>query len=206
VDEYVIDEHILACSGALQIMTDSNIGTDSGLTPEDKRTLCDLARATIRAKALNEPLPEIPADTEGLRRKAGAFVSLHRRGMLRGCIGYIAAVAPLAQAVQEMALSAAFQDPRFEPLSADELDDLDIEISVLTPFVKVPGPETIVVGSHGLMIRKGHASGLLLPQVPEQFGWDRETFLAQTCQKAGLQPDAWQDPEAELYIFSADIF
>jgi AmmeMemoRadiSam system protein A len=187
-------------------MTHTKIGIDSGLSPEDKETLLALARTTIKARALGEPLPEVCAETDALRRKAGAFVSLHRRGMLRGCIGYVEAVAPLAHAVQEMALSAAFQDPRFEPLAAEELDDLDIEISVLTPFEKISDPERIVVGHHGLMIRKGHASGLLLPQVPEQFGWDRLTFLRQTCQKAGLRPDAWRDKDAELYIFSADIF
>jgi len=187
-------------------MTHTKNGIDSGLSPEDKKTLLTLARATIKARALGEPLPEVCAETDALRRKAGAFVSLHRRGMLRGCIGYVEAVSPLAQAVQEMALSAAFQDPRFEPLAAEELDDLDIEISVLTPFEKISDPERIVVGRHGLMIRKGYASGLLLPQVPEQFGWDRLTFLRQTCQKAGLRPDAWQERDAELYIFSADIF
>jgi len=126
--------------------------------------------------------------------------------MLRGCIGYVEAVAPLAQAVQEMALSAAFQDPRFEPLTVEEINGLEIEISVLTPFEKITDPQTVEVGHHGLMIRKGHASGLLLPQVPVQFGWDRQTFLCQTCQKAGLREDAWQDPDTELFVFSADIF
>ena len=178
----------------------------SGLSLEEKETLRDLARATIRARALGEPLPEIPAETEALRRKTGAFVSLHRRGMLRGCIGYVEAVAPLATAVQNMALSAAFEDPRFEPLAPEELDDLEIEISVLTPFEKISDPDGIEVGCHGLMIRKGPFSGLLLPQVPVQFGWDRQTFLRQTCQKAGLGPDAWQDADAELFIFSAEIF
>ena len=113
---------------------------------------------------------------------------------------------PLAQAVQDMALSAAFQDSRFEPLTVEELKELDIEISVLTPFEKITDPERIQVGCHGLMIRKGDRSGLLLPQVPVQFGWDRPTFLSQTCHKAGLEPDAWEDPDTELYIFSADIF
>jgi len=180
--------------------------TPSGLTPEEKTMLRDLARETIRARAMGESLPDVQADTDALSRKTGAFVSLHCRGMLRGCIGYVQAVAPLAQAVQDMALSAAFEDPRFEPLGAEELDGLEIEISVLTPFEKISDPESIEVGHHGLMIRKGHASGLLLPQVPVQFGWDRRTFLSQTCQKAGLVADAWQDSDAELFIFSADIF
>ncbi len=187
-------------------MAQSKTGIDSGLSAEEKRTLRELARDTIRAQATGVPLPAVSAGTQALRRKSGAFVSLHRRGMLRGCIGYVEAVLPLAEAVQEMALSAAFQDPRFIPLAADELDDLDIEISVLTPFEKITDTSCIEVGRHGLMIRMGRASGLLLPQVPLQFGWDRETFLAQTCQKAGLRPDAWKEPGAELFIFTADIF
>jgi AmmeMemoRadiSam system protein A len=180
--------------------------TQSGLTTEEKASLLELARASIRARVMGQALPSIPEGSEALSRKTGAFVSLHRRGMLRGCIGYVEAVMPLARAVQDMALSAAFQDPRFEPLSCEELEDLDIEISVLTPFEKISDPECIEVGRHGLMIRKGARSGLLLPQVPVQFGWDREVFLSQTCLKAGLGPDAWQDPDAELYIFAADIF
>jgi len=187
-------------------MAAAHTGSDSGLSPDEKKILQELARATIRARAAEKPLPDVEAGSDALRRKAGAFVSLHRRGMLRGCIGYVEPVLPLAETVQEMALSAAFHDPRFMPLTSDELDDLDIEISVLTPFEKITDVSRIEVGRHGLLIRKGRASGLLLPQVPVQSGWDRETFLSQTCQKAGLRPDAWKDPQAELYIFSADIF
>ena len=187
-------------------MVTTHSSNDPVLSRQDKQTLLDLARESIRARATGAPLPTVSAAPDVLRRRAGAFVSLHRRGMLRGCIGYIEAVLPLAEAVQDMALSAAFQDPRFMPLTADELDDLDIEISVLTPFEKITDASRIEVGRHGLMIRKGRSSGLLLPQVPVQFGWDRATFLAQTCQKAGLPPDAWKDPGAELFIFSADIF
>jgi len=187
-------------------MAAAHTGIASGLSPEEKQTLLKLARDTICSRATGKPLPAVSDATDALRRRSGAFVSLHRRGMLRGCIGYIEPVLPLIEAVQEMALSAAFQDPRFEPLSSEELSDLDIEISVLTPFEKITDAARIEVGCHGLMIRKGDCSGLLLPQVPVQFGWDRETFLAQTCQKAGLRPDAWKDLDAELYIFSADIF
>jgi len=187
-------------------MAAAHTGIVPGLSPEEKKTLLQLARDTIRSRATGNPLPAVSAATDALRRRSGAFVSLHRRGMLRGCIGYIEPVLPLIEAVQEMALSAAFQDPRFEPLSSEELSDLDIEISVLTPFEKITDAACIKVGRHGLMIRKGDCSGLLLPQVPVQFGWDRETFLAQTCQKAGLRPDDWKNPGVELYIFSADIF
>ncbi len=187
-------------------MANAQSSTRSGLSQDEKKTLRDLAQATIRARVMGESLPDLPDHTEALRRKTGAFVSLHRRGMLRGCIGYVEAVKPLAQAVQDMALSAAFHDPRFDPLTVEEIDDLDIEISVLTPFEKITDPGRIQVGHHGLMIRKGARSGLLLPQVPVQFGWDLPAFLSQTCQKAGLEPDAWQDSDTELFVFSADIF
>ncbi len=105
-----------------------------------------------------------------------------------------------------MASAAAFQDPRFSPLSADELKDLEIEISVLTPFKRITNIDEIQVGKHGILMRNGSSSGLLLPQVATDYGWDRTTFLEHTCQKAGLPKDAWKDKNTEIYIFSADVF
>ena len=105
-----------------------------------------------------------------------------------------------------MAIAAAFQDPRFEPLQPGELDDLEIEISVLTPLQEIKDAEEIIPGKHGIMIIKGPCSGLLLPQVATDHNWDRYTFLSQTCLKAGLPPDAWQENDAKIYIFSADVF
>jgi AmmeMemoRadiSam system protein A len=105
-----------------------------------------------------------------------------------------------------MALAAAFQDPRFRPLSAGELKDIEIEISVLTPFKRIAGIDEIQVGKHGIMMKNAGSSGLLLPQVATDHGWDRNTFLEQTCQKAGLPKDAWKDKKTEIYIFSADVF
>ena len=105
-----------------------------------------------------------------------------------------------------MAISAAFQDPRFEPMSAKELEDLDIEISVLTPMKPVTDINEIEVGKHGLMIVKDYYSGLLLPQVATEYGWDRETFLEHTCMKAGLPVNAWKDSDTKIYAFSADVF
>ena len=136
----------------------------------------------------------------------GAFVSLHRRGQLRGCIGYIEAVKPLLQTVREMAPAAAFQDPRFRPLQADELADLEIEISVLTPLKLIKSTDEIEVGRDGLYIVRGLNRGLLLPQVATQYHWDRQTFLEQTCNKAGLPGDAWKDPGTQIFIFRAEIF
>ena len=181
-------------------------GVDHGLTDQEKKTLLHLARTTIEARANDEPLPSCEAITQPLQEKRGAFVSLHRKGLLRGCIGYINAVKPLHQTIQEMALAAGFQDPRFPPLDREELVDLDLEISVLTPLREITDINEIQVGTHGLMIVQGNYSGLLLPQVATEYGWEREKFLEHTCQKAGLQPAAWKDKKTKIFIFSADIF
>jgi AmmeMemoRadiSam system protein A len=133
-------------------------------------------------------------------------VTLNKHGQLRGCIGRLAPDRPIGEVVSEMALAAAFQDPRFRPLSAGELKDIEIEISVLTPFKRIAGIDEIQVGKHGIMMKNAGSSGLLLPQVATDHGWDRNTFLEQTCQKAGLPKDAWKDKKTEIYIFSADVF
>jgi AmmeMemoRadiSam system protein A len=112
----------------------------------------------------------------------------------------------LYKSVEEMAAAAAFQDPRFPPVSKSELKDLDIEISVLTPFKQITHVSEIEVGKHGIYMERGFYSGLLLPQVATEYGWDRDTFLEHTCRKAGLPPDAWKDKDTRIYIFSADIF
>ena len=133
-------------------------------------------------------------------------MSLHRFGELRGCIGQIEARQPLVETVADCAVSAALRDPRFRPLTARELDaGTEIEISVLTPMERVSSIEEIEVGRDGLLIRQNYRSGLLLPQVAVEWGWDRDTFLAQTCRKAGLPLDAWQHG-AEIYRFQAEIF
>jgi AmmeMemoRadiSam system protein A len=181
-------------------------GVDHGLTDNEKKTLLHLARTTIEARATGEPAPSCEAITQTLQEKRGAFVSLHRNGQLRGCIGYISAVKPLYQTIQEMALAAGFQDPRFAPLEKQELVDLDIEISVLTPLREITDTGEIEVGKHGIMIIQGNYSGLLLPQVATEYGWKREEFLGHTCMKAGLQPTAWKDKKTKIFVFSADIF
>jgi AmmeMemoRadiSam system protein A len=176
------------------------------LSEQDKKTLHEIARQSIAAGLQGQP----PAPLQGLsgilQEPRGAFVTVHLRGHLRGCIGLIEAVKPLAETIQEMALAAAFRDPRFPPLTAEEFKDSDIEISVLTPMRLTKNIDEIQVGVHGLMIEKGHHRGLLLPQVATEYKWDRNTFLDHTCLKAGLPPGTWNDPQAQLYIFSADIF
>jgi AmmeMemoRadiSam system protein A len=126
-------------------------------------------------------------------------------GALRGCIGQLTPDKPLLQQVKEMAAAAATRDPRFYPMKREDLDRFSIEISVLSPLKKISSPEEIEVGKHGLYIEKNFYRGVLLPQVAVEYGWDRDTFLQQTCVKAGLDSDAWKD-EAAIYIFSADIF
>ena len=176
------------------------------LTKKEKDSLLEVVKKTIAAKVNNKDLQKITIDSATLKEKRGAFVTLKKRGQLRGCIGYINAVKPLWETAQEMALAAAFHDPRFPSLKAEELKELTFEISVLSPLQRVQDIDEIQVGKHGLFIARGHNSGLLLPQVASEHGWDRETFLNATCCKAGLQPQAWQDKETEIYIFSADYF
>ena len=177
-----------------------------GLTGEEKRTLLKVARKTIESRLAGKDIPEIPIESEKLKEKRGSFVTIKKHGKLRGCIGYIEAVKPLHVAVEEMALSAAFGDPRFHPVTPQELDELDLEISVLSPLTEVKDINDIQVGRHGIYIVKGFYSGLLLPQVATEYNWDRMTFLRETCRKAGLPPQAWKDKDTRVYVFSADVF
>jgi uncharacterized protein len=147
-----------------------------------------------------------PPPSELTQRDLGAFVTLKRHGQLRGCIGNIVGQGPLYKTVWNMAQAAAFQDPRFTPLTEPELTGLEIEISILGPIEPCPDPELVEVGRHGLIMRQGARQGLLLPQVPVEWGWDRQQFLAQTCRKAGLPASAWRDPTTEMYWFEAEFF
>jgi AmmeMemoRadiSam system protein A len=179
---------------------------DMNLSPADKQLLLQVARDSIAARLTGKAATPVKTAAPVLQERRGAFVSLHRQGQLRGCIGYIEAIKPLLQTVQEMAPAAAFHDPRFRPLQANELADLEIEISVLTPMKLIKNTDEIEVGKHGLYIVRGLNRGLLLPQVATQYHWGRLTFLEQTCYKAGLPPDAWKDPNTKIYTFSAEIF
>jgi AmmeMemoRadiSam system protein A len=176
------------------------------LTQADKKALLEIAEKAITAKAGNREMPKPAMDLPVLKEKRGAFVTLKKRGHLRGCIGYIKAVKPLEDTVQEMAIAAAFHDPRFPALKSEEIKDLSFEISVLSPLVKISEINDIEIGRHGLYMVRGHNSGLLLPQVAIEYGWDRETFLEETCHKAGLPSGAWREKETEIYVFSADYF
>ena len=176
------------------------------LTDADKTLLLQQARASIEAHLSDKSVPPVTDPSPVLGERRGAFVSLHRRGDLRGCIGYLEAAKPLLQTIREMAAAAAFHDPRFKPLRPDELADLEIEISVLSPLKLIKSTDEIQVGKHGLYIVQGFCRGLLLPQVATQYQWDRLAFLQQTCCKAGLAPDAWKEPSTKIYTFTADVF
>ena len=176
------------------------------LSREERQSLLTLARNTIKARLERKSLPVIKPASGILGEPSGAFVTVHKKGKLRGCIGYVEAIKPLDQTVREMAVAAAFQDPRFPPLAHAEFEDIDIEISVMSPIRKIGTPGDIRVGTHGLIVKRGYNQGLLLPQVATEQGWDRDTFLEHTCYKAGLPGDCWKKTDTEIFIFSAEVF
>lgn len=180
----------------------------SPLSKDEQRSLLELARRAIATALAGSPLqpeavsPGIPAGS--LREPGAVFVTLHRQGQLRGCVGMPRARKPLYQAVIEGALSAAFYDPRFPSVAAEELPALEIEISVLSPLVLIQ-PDQVIPGEHGLMVSDGFQRGLLLPQVAREYGWSREQFLEETCAKAGLERMAWKRG-VQLEAFTAFVF
>lgn len=178
----------------------------SELSREEKIQLLKIARDAIESHARGGKLPPLPELTPALREPRGAFVTLHKLGQLRGCIGNFFAEGPLAEMVQGMALAAAWEDPRFSPLEPGELPHIDLEISALSPLREIRDVREIEVGKHGIYITSGYHRGVLLPQVATEYGWDRETFLNHTCMKAGLRPDAWRRGDLKIEIFSAEVF
>jgi AmmeMemoRadiSam system protein A len=179
---------------------------DEFLNEEERRALLRVARRQIQS-TVGAPTTSADADQPTLPElKAGAFVSLHKKGALRGCIGTFDTTRPVVQQVEDMALAAATRDPRFSPVTGAEEIDIDIEISVLTPPRTIEDIEEIEVGKHGIVITRGFMKGVLLPQVATEYGWDRETFLRHTCRKAGINEDAWRDSETEIQVFAAEVF
>jgi AmmeMemoRadiSam system protein A len=175
------------------------------LTAEEREALLRTARESIAAH-FQRRRPRLPAATGALAENRGAFVTLHRKdGELRGCVGLMRSEIPLLDTVARMAVAAATEDGRFDAVTEAELEGLTIEISVLGPLEPIL-PADVEVGRHGLLIGHGGRRGVLLPQVPAEQGWDRETFLARTCWKAGLPEDAWKQPGVELLGFTATVF
>ena len=171
---------------------------------EQERTLLlGLAHSAIAA-ALRDEAPKMEAPSPHLAEPRGAFTTLHLNGRLRGCVGYVVPLYPLYRTIAETAFAAAFQDNRFPPVTSAEAPMLQIEISVLSPLTAI-APDDVIIGKHGLVASRGSFRGLLLPQVPVEWEWDRETFISQTCRKAGLPADAWK-AGATLEAFTAEIF
>jgi len=177
----------------------------SPLSSEDRRALLDLARRAIAEAVCRGPALDLPELRGALAEPAGAFVTLHRQGKLRGCIGQIGALEPLGRAVADCAARSAVEDPRFDPVREEEVAELEIEISILSPLEEIV-PEQVEAGRHGLVVVCGNHRGLLLPQVATEHHWGRERFLEETCAKAGLERDAWRDPATQLLAFTAEVF
>ena len=175
------------------------------LTDTEKKTLLLIARTAIESYVQDKRVPGIEVKDPGLLDERGAFVSLHKSGQLRGCIGTFSPDGPLYKTVVEMSVSAAAKDPRFNPVTPYELNDIEIEISALTPLREIKEIRELEVGRHGIYVIKGISRGVLLPQVAIEQGYGREEFLSATCMKAGLNPGCWREG-AKIFVFEAEIF
>jgi len=174
-----------------------------------KKALLKTARDTVEVVLTGGSVPKPESDDPELNAHCGCFVTLKNRGQLRGCIGQFTSDRPLIELVVEMAKASATGDPRFfaDPITADELEQLDVEISVLSPLRKTDDPLSLRLGVDGIYIKRGCASGCFLPQVASETGWSKKEFLSYCCaHKAGLPADAWKDPETEVYLFTAEVF
>jgi len=175
-------------------------------TKNHKIALLKYSRAVIKAKLKSSELEYTLPHEAVYEKKYGAFVTLHKNGGLRGCVGYIKAFKPLRETIHDMSIAAAFNDTRFEPLQISEFDDIDIEISILSELVLIKSIDEIKIGRDGLFMKNGYKSGLLLPQVATEYQWDKETFLDQTCNKGRMRIGCWKHPLTETYRFTAEIF
>jgi len=177
----------------------------SRLSNDDWLALVGIARRAIASAILERRILDFPALPAALSEPSGAFVSLYREGALRGCVGQVENPGPLADVVARSAINAALYDSRFPPVSAEEVELLEIEISVLTPPERIL-PDAVVAGRHGLMVARGPFRGLLLPQVATERNWSSQRLLEETCIKAGLPLDAWRDPTTVVLGFTAEVF
>jgi AmmeMemoRadiSam system protein A len=183
------------------------VETPFSLSEPEKSELLALARKSVESVVGKDELYMPPASADAtLNQERGAFVTLTISGALRGCIGYTSAVKPLYLTVRDTATHAALHDPRFTPVTSAELPSLAYEISVLSPLRRVTDIQQIRVGEHGLLMKNGDSEGLLLPQVPVEQKWDRQTFLEQTCRKAGMDSGCWKDDDTDIFAFTAVVF
>ncbi len=176
------------------------------LNDKEKRAILNIARTAIETYVRTGQTYTEPREEKALNLRNGCFVTIKQNGQLRGCIGNFQSEMPLFKEVVEMAISSSTRDPRFYPMREKDLKDFQLEISVLSPLQKIEEIEEIEVGKHGIYLEKGYYRGVLLPQVAVEHGWDCETFLKQTCVKAGLPTEAWKAEDAEIYIFTAEVF
>ena len=189
------------------VITAQDKGEENMLNKSQRKKLLSLARNSISVYLKTGKAPEASENDPALLQEAGAFVTLHKFGELRGCIGNLTSDKPLYLMVRDMAIESATGDPRFPKVRLEELKNLEIEISVLSPLEKIDSPDKIQLGVHGVLVKRGPNSGVYLPQVAAETGWPKEEFLSSLCaQKAGLPADAWKDKSTELYIFSAEVF
>jgi AmmeMemoRadiSam system protein B/AmmeMemoRadiSam system protein A len=181
---------------------------DYSLSSHDQAQLLTLARQSVETAVRQHTLlePGSQPKSDSLLDERGAFVTLTKRGQLRGCVGYVSALKPLYMTVRDVAALAAMRDARFPPVVPAELGELQYEVSVLSSFRRVTDVKQIEIGRHGLLVKRGYQEGVLLPQVPVEQGWNRKTFLEQICLKAGLPPDAWKDEDTDLFMFTALVF
>jgi AmmeMemoRadiSam system protein A len=175
------------------------------LSSDDGRALLNIARQAISSAVIEKCLPDFPPHPAALSVHAGAFVTLHCQGRLRGCVGQVGNTEPVADAVARAAINAALHDSRFSPVAIEEIATLEIEVSVLSPPQPI-APEQILPGRHGIIVVSHERRGLLLPQVAAGRQWTCERLLEETCIKAGLSPDAWQNPLTQIFGFTAEIF
>lgn len=178
---------------------------DIELSEQDRDNLKTIARETLTAR-LEHRSPVYPKHSRTLEKRYGIFVTIKVHGQLRGCIGRMSSNQPLIETVKDMALAAGFEDPRFPPLSHNELPLLDIEITILGPLEPLSSPDNFTLGIHGLFIASHGRSGVLLPQVAVEYGWNKTEFLQHVCLKAGLQPEIWKSPDTNLYRFEGIVF
>ena len=179
---------------------------ETALNAKEHATLLAIARKSIESWVRSGSVYIEPREEKTLNKRSGCFVTIKQNGALRGCIGNFQSELPLFREVAEIAAASASKDPRFYPMKEEDLENFSLEISVLSPLRKIEDVSEIEIGRHGIYLEKGFYRGVLLPQVAIEHGWDRETFLKQTCLKAGLPTDAWQADDAEIYIFSAEVF
>ena len=193
--------------GYASCVIDQEKGEIAMLSKEERQKLLVIARNSIQTYLKTGKKLELTEADPVLIQEMGAFVTLHKHGELRGCIGNLIGQQPLYLTVRDMAVEAAVGDPRFSPVTLEELKDIEIEISALSPLKRIESADEIKMGIHGVLLRRGFNSGVFLPQVATETGWSKEEFLSQLCsQKAGLPPLAWKDKSTEIYIFTAEVF